>query len=106
MLALGLNSVGIALMIVLFAQTGGITGAEVAIGAGTAGLSQTLLTAIFGEQAVRELATTARNLLMDRVGGLLEIDANRFRTQLWTFVTPDDQLERLRQAADAFEQAR
>ncbi|MEM7338343.1 MAG: dynamin family protein [Actinomycetota bacterium] len=105
-LALGVNSIGIALMIVLFAQTGGITGGEIAIGAGTAGLSQTLLTAIFGEQAVRELATEARRMLLDRIGVLLETDANRFRTQLWSVVNPPEALDELRTALTAVRDAR
>ena len=105
-LALGLNSVGIALMIVLFAQTGGITGGELAISAGTAGLSQTLLTAIFGEQAVRELAAEARRLLLDRVGALLDTDANRFRTTIWSHLGAPDAVDTLQQALDAVEQTR
>ena len=105
-LALGVNSVGIALMIVLFAQTGGLTGGEIAIGAGTAGLSQTLLTAIFGEQAVRELATDARSMLLERVAALLDSDANRFRLRLWSVVSPPETTLDLRSALDAFEQAR
>ncbi len=105
-LALGVNSVGIALMIVLFAQTGGLTGGEIAIGAGTAGLSQTLLTAIFGEQAVRELATDARQMLLDRVAALLDADANRFRLRLWSVVSPPETTLDLRSALDGFEQAR
>lgn len=105
-LALGLNSVGIALMIVLFAQTGGLTGGEIAIGAGTAGLSQTLLSAIFGEQAVRELATDARKMLLERVAILLDGDANRFRLRLWSVVSPPDSTSSLRGALAEFEQAR
>lgn len=105
-LALGVNSIGIALMIVLFAQTGGITGGEIAIGAGTAGLSQTLLTAIFGEQAVRELATEARRKLLDRVGALLDADANRFRAKLWSVISPFEAAEELTDALTSFEQSR
>ena len=103
-LALGLNSIGIALMIVLFAQTGGITGGEIAIGAGTAGVSQTLLTAIFGEQAVRELAADARRMLLERVGAMLDTDANRFRVKLWSVVSGPETVIDLRAALSAFEQ--
>ncbi len=105
-LAFGVNSIGVALMVVLFAQTGGITGGEIAIGAGTAGLSQTLLSALFGEQAVRELATEAKHLLIDRVASLLEIDANRFRTKLWTAASPPERTVELRDALDEYERAR
>ena len=105
-LAFGLNSIGVALMVVLFAQTGGITGGEIAIGAGTAGLSQTLLSALFGEQAVRELAAEARQLLVQRVSGLLEADANRFRTKLWTVVSPEENTDALAEALNAYDRAR
>ncbi len=105
-LAFGLNSVGVALMVLLFAQTGGITGGEIAIGAGTAGLSQTLLSALFGEQAVRELAAEARQLLVQRVSGLLENEANRFRTELWSVVSPGEAVEELRGALADYRETR
>ena len=105
-LAFGVNSIGVALMLVLFSQTAGITGAEIAIGAGTAGVSQTLLSALFGEQAVRELAADAKRLLIDRVSTLLEADANRFRTQLWSVADPDEIVAELRRATDSYEAAR
>jgi energy-coupling factor transporter ATP-binding protein EcfA2 len=105
-LALGVNSVGIALMLVLFAQTGGITGGEVAIGAGTAGLSQTLLTALFGEQAVRELASEAQTMLMNRVGAMLDDDADRFRQRLQSTVSGAEAIEQLVEALERFERVR
>ncbi len=105
-LAFGVNSVGVALMVVLFAQTAGITGAEIAIGAGTAGLSQTLLSALFGEQAVRELASDAKRMLIDRVSTLLETEANRFRNQLWSVADPDEIVASLRDAVERYERAR
>ncbi len=108
-LAVGVNSIGIALMVLLFASTGGVTGGEIAIGAGTAGLSQTLLSAVFGEQAVRELAAEARNRLVERISHLLDMDANRFRSHLWAVVTPeaerDESVPRLPDALDSFEKA-
>lgn len=85
-LAFGVNGIGVALMIVLFAQTGGVTGGEVAVASGTAAVSQGLLNALFGEQAVRDLADEARRLLFERIGAAFDVDANRFRTQLWSAV--------------------
>ncbi len=105
-LAFGVNSIGVALMVVLFSQTGGITGGEIAIGAGTAGLSQTLLSALFGEQAVRELAVEAKRLLIDRVSGLLDGDANRFRVKLWSVVSPQEHAEALAAALQDYERSR
>lgn len=104
-LAVGVNSVGIALMLVIFAQTAGLTGAEVAIGAGTAGISQTLLSALFGEQAVRELAAQAQRLLLDRIGTMLDADADRFRILLSTIAEGGD-ADELKAALDRFEQSR
>lgn len=105
-LALGVNSIGIALMLVLFAQTGGLTGGEVAIGAGTAGVSQTLLSALFGEQAVRELANDARELLLSRVDNLLQADAERFRQRLDGLTTGPDAVAELEAALTKLEQVR
>ena len=109
-MALGVNSIGITLIVLLFASTGGITGGEIAIGAGTAGLSQTLLAAVFGEQAVRELASEARSRLVDRISHLLDSDANRFRARLWSVVTPeaerDQSIPQLTEALNAFKSAK
>ncbi len=104
-LAVGVNSVGIALMLVIFAQTAGLTGAEVAIGAGTAGISQTLLSALFGEQAVRELAAQAQRLLLERIGKMLDADADRFRNLLST-LAEDGGVDGLVDALDRFERSR
>jgi len=77
-LSLGLNGVGVALMIAVFSQTGGFTGAEAGVAAGTAAVSQTLLTAIFGENAVRDLVRDARYSLQLRLAGLFEVERSRF----------------------------
>lgn len=101
-LSLGVNSVGMALMVVIFAQTGGVTGTEVAVGAGTAGLSQTLLAALFGEQAVRDLATEAKTQLSARIDQLLAEDANRFHERLWAVATPPAHADALASAIKKF----
>lgn len=77
-LSTGINGVGVALMVVVFSQTGGVTGTEAAVATGTAAVSQTVLTAIFGEQAVRDLARSARADLLDRLLRLLDDDRKRF----------------------------
>lgn len=74
----GINGVGVALMIAVFSQTGGITGGEAAVAGGTAAVSQAILTAIFGEQAIRDLARDARENLVERLERLLEMDRERF----------------------------
>ena len=77
-LSLGVNGVGVALMVAVFSQTGGLTGAEAGIAAGTAAVSQTVLTAVFGEQAVRTLARQAREDLQLRLVGLFAEEQARF----------------------------
>ncbi len=104
-LAFGVNGIGVALMIVLFAQTGGVTGGEVAVASGTAALSQTLLNALFGEQAVRDLAAEARRQLLVRVGAAFELDANRFRSRLWAAVADPGATDELGAAIEAFDKA-
>src|SRR5207237_995676 len=52
-LSYGVNGAGVALMILVFAQTGGLTGIEIAVAGGTATVSQKVLEALFGDQAVR-----------------------------------------------------
>jgi hypothetical protein len=74
----GVNAVGAALMIAVFAQTGGLTGGEVAIAGGTAAVSQRLLEALFGDEAVRNLTNDARKDLLSRLAGLLDAETARF----------------------------
>jgi hypothetical protein len=77
-LAFGVNGLAVSLMIVVFASTGGVTGAEVGIAGGSAVVGQKVLEAVFGDQAVRRLATNARKDLRSRVDVLLEAEAGRF----------------------------
>ena len=62
-LAFGVNGLSVALMVVVFAHTAGVTGAEAGIAGGSAILGQKLLEAVFGDQAVRSLAERARRQL-------------------------------------------
>ncbi len=81
-LSAGLNVVTVALMIVVFASTGGLTGGELAIAGGSAVVGQKLLETIFGEDAVRRLAGEARKDLTKRVTALFETEAARVTTAL------------------------
>lgn len=76
--ALGANGVGIALMMVVFSATGGVTGAEIGVAGGTAVLAQRVLEAVFGEDAVRRLAKQAKEALDARVQGLLAAELSRY----------------------------
>ncbi len=73
LLSLGVNAVGVALMVVVFASTAFIpTGLEVGTGAATAVIGQKLLETIFGDEAVRRLAKVARERLRVRLDALVE----------------------------------
>ena len=78
-LAYGVNGLAVALMVVVFASTAGITGAEVGIAGGSAVVGQKLLEAVFGDQAVRRLATSARQDLNQRVRGAARRRAQTLR---------------------------
>ncbi len=77
-LAFGVNGLSVALMIVVFAHTAGMTGAEAGIAGGSAVLGQKLLEAVFGDQAVRDLAERARGALDERVRALLDEERARY----------------------------
>ncbi|HEX8101985.1 MAG TPA: hypothetical protein VF533_05210 [Solirubrobacteraceae bacterium] len=76
--SLGINGAGLTVMLAVFIQTGGLTGAEVAVAGGTSAVGQKVLEAIFGDQAVRSLAARARSDLLERVERLLGEEAARF----------------------------
>lgn len=80
--AYGVNAVGLALMIVAFASTGGLVGAELAIAGGTAVIAQRILEAIFGEQGMRTLAGSAQADLMERTVTLFDGEADRFTSKI------------------------
>jgi hypothetical protein len=76
-LSLGVNGAGVVLMLVVFSHTAGLTGAEVGVAAGTAAVAQHILEALFGDQAVRSLATKARKDLQARVDALMAAERER-----------------------------
>lgn len=81
-LAYGVNGLSVALMVVVFASTGGVTGAEVGIAGGSAVLGQKILEAVFGDQAVRRLAANARKDLNRRMLALLDTEKRRYNQVL------------------------
>lgn len=87
--AFGVNAVALLLMIVAFASTGGLLGAEVAIAGGAAVVAQRVLEAIFGEHGMRELARTAQAALLEHAGTLLAGQARRFDDRLPAVVQVD-----------------
>ncbi|MDR6324236.1 ABC transporter [Actinoplanes couchii] len=105
--AYAVNGAGLAVMITVFTATAFIpTGLEVAAGAGSAVAGQKVLEAIFGDQAIRTLATRARAELLTRMEKLLAEDAARF-TELTAPVHLEAARSRLlRETAAEVEKAR
>ena len=98
-LAYGVNGLSVALMVVVFAHTAGVTGAEAGIAGGSAVLGQKLLEAVFGDQAVRSLAERARKDLERRVRALLDVERRRYTELLDSLDVGAEVPDRLRDAA-------
>ncbi len=104
-LAIGTNVAGAALIIVVFAATGGLTTAEVGIAGGTSLLAQRLLEAVFGEDEVRRLAVEAQRLLRDRVDAVLAGELSRFGAILDALAVDAQAPAKLAEAADQLRSA-
>ncbi|HEY7718132.1 MAG TPA: GTPase domain-containing protein [Pedococcus sp.] len=104
--AYGVNGIGVILMLVAFAHTGGLVGAEVGIAGGTAVLAQKVLEAIFGDQAVREMAAKARARLLAEVEELYAAEQARFDAALAPAESTKGQAARLADAAAAVKAVR
>jgi hypothetical protein len=105
-LAFGVNGLSVALMVVVFANTAGLTGAEVGIAGGSAVVGQKLLEAVFGDQAVRSLAERARKSLEVRVRTLFADEEVRYLDALDNLRIVPEAAEKLRQAARRVDDAR
>lgn len=98
-LAFGVNGLSVALMVVVFAHTAGVTGAEAGIAGGSAVLGQKLLEAVFGDQAVRSLAERARRDLEVKVTDLLDSERRRYIELLDGLEISPETPEKLRSSA-------
>jgi Dynamin family len=105
--AYGVNATGLIVMVAVFASTAFIpTGAEIGVAGGTTVLSQKVLEALFGDQAVRRLADEARADLLDRVHALLGGEEQRFVDLLEAHATDPGDAAALVRAAAGVEAAR
>ena len=103
-LAFGVNGLSVALMVVVFAHTAGVTGAEAGIAGGSAVLGQKLLEAVFGDQAVRRLSEHAREELEVRVGALYAAESDRYLDVLDGLRLDSSDTDALRSAAHGVEE--
>ncbi|WP_412747428.1 ABC transporter [Krasilnikovia sp. M28-CT-15] len=105
--AYAVNGAGLAVMVAVFTATAFIpTGLEVAVGAGTTVAAQKVLEALFGDQAIRTLATRARADLLSRVEALLDAEAARYRDRTAATGLDPEPGAALRRAATDVESAR
>jgi hypothetical protein len=98
-LSYGLNGVALVLMVAVFAQTGGLTGTEVAVAGGSSVAGQKLLEALLGDQAVRRLAAMAREDLDRRTAVLVDAEAGRYLAALASVDFDPELSTRLRASA-------
>ena len=98
-LSLGVNATAVMLMVAAFSLTGGITGIEAGIAGGSGVVGTKLLESIFGEDAVRRMATRARTDLLERMSGLLTEHAQPF-TAVLEETDPQADAEEIHRAAE------
>ena len=97
-LSLSVNAVAVLMMVAAFSLTGGLTGVEVGIAGGSGVVGAKLLESIFGEDAVRRMATRARTDLLERMGALLREHGRPF-TELLAETEPEVSAETVWDAA-------
>ncbi len=105
-LAFGVNGLGLMVMIVVFAHTGGLVAGEVAVASGASALSQKVLEAVLGDQAVRTMAEAARADLHLRVTALLDAERARFTDRLASVGAPEGAGASLRAVVQDLEDVR
>ena len=98
-LSLGVNAAAVMLMVAAFSLTGGITGIEAGIAGGSGVVGTKLLESIFGEDAVRRMATRARTDLLERMADLLTEHAQPF-TVILEETDPQADAEDIHRAAE------
>ena len=98
-LSLGVNAAAVMLMVAAFSLTGGITGIEAGIAGGSGVVGTKLLESIFGEDAVRRMATRARTDLLERMVDLLTEHAQPF-TAVLEETDPQAEAEDIHRAAE------
>jgi energy-coupling factor transporter ATP-binding protein EcfA2 len=105
-LSWGVNGAGAAVMVVVFAHTGGLTGGELAVAGGTSAVGQRVLEAVFGDAAMRSLAARAREDLEARADELLRYEQDRFDDRLAAVAPEPGAADQLRTAVAELTAAR
>jgi len=106
MLSWGINGAGAVVMVAVFASTGGLTGGEVAVAGGTTAVGQRVLEAVFGDAAVRSMASRAREDLQRRADALLRYEQARFDDRVDDAAPGAEAADALRHAVRSLASAR
>ena len=99
--SIGVNVLGTSAILAVFVSTGGLTGAELGIGAATALLNQKLLEAIFGEGNVSAFVDRARARLDGILDAEFETEQRRFLDALGPLAEDSELASELRRTAHA-----
>ena len=97
--SIGVNAIGVGVMLATFIHTAGLTGTEVGIAAGTAFLNQRLLSALFGEAAMVELIGRARARLEEALEASFAEERARFESLVAEPADLDRLVDDLREVA-------
>jgi energy-coupling factor transporter ATP-binding protein EcfA2 len=92
----GINATAVVVLMAVFAQTGGITGAEFGVAAGAAAAQQKILEHVFGSAAARSLIEEARRQLVTALEGVLRRDERRFAELVESYGPDLDASEQIR----------
>jgi hypothetical protein len=99
--SIGVNAVGVGVMLATFMHTAGLTGTEVGVAAATAFVNQKLLGALFGEAAMVELVARARQRLDAALVATFAEEQERFDALAPSPEELDALAGELREAAEA-----
>lgn len=97
--SVGLNVLGTGAILAVFIHTGGLTGAEVGIGAATALVNQKLLEAIFGEANVAAFVAKARVRLSEILDSTFVREKQRFLASIDSLIAASDLASQMRASA-------
>ncbi|MEA2519200.1 MAG: hypothetical protein QOF49_1280, partial [Chloroflexota bacterium] len=98
--SIGVNALGVGVMLATFIHTAGLTGTEVGVAAATAFLNQKLLGALFGEAAMVELISRARARLDAALDATFADERIRFEALVPSTTELDELATELRSVAE------
>ncbi len=96
--SIGVNAAATLVLVGVFAQTGGLTGAEVGVVAGAAATQQAVLEHLFGSATAGSLARTGRRLLADLAQEVMAQSLDPLLTRLKSLVPTKAEVDEVSEA--------